>query len=72
MFGGEPHPNYNRILLSPVLAGEKTVDDIMLNTREWYAENGITLHAGDEVVRIDRARRARRRQDGARGAATTG
>src|SRR5262245_11178026 len=57
VFGSEPHGNYNRILLSPVLAAEKTVADIMLNTREWYAENGITLHAGDEVVRIDRARR---------------
>jgi nitrite reductase (NADH) large subunit len=57
VFGAEPHGNYNRILLSPVLAGEKTVDDIMLHTREWYAENGITLHAGDPVVRIDRKRR---------------
>jgi nitrite reductase [NAD(P)H] large subunit len=57
VFGSEPHGNYNRILLSPVLAAEKTVADIMLNTREWYAENGVTLHAGDEVVEIDRARR---------------
>jgi nitrite reductase (NADH) large subunit len=58
VFGAEPHGNYNRILLSPVLAGEKTVDDIMLNTREWYAKNGITLHAGDPVVKIDRPRRS--------------
>ncbi len=57
VFGAEPHGNYNRILLSPVLAGEKTVEDIMLHTREWYAEHGITLHAGDPVVRIDRRRR---------------
>jgi nitrite reductase [NAD(P)H] large subunit len=57
VFGSEPHGNYNRILLSPVLAAEKTVADIMLNTREWYAEHGITLHAGCEVTRIDRARR---------------
>jgi nitrite reductase (NADH) large subunit len=57
VFGSEPHGNYNRILLSPVLAAEKTVADIMLNTREWYAANDITLHVGDEVVRIDRARR---------------
>lgn len=57
VFGAEPHGNYNRILLSPVLAGEKTVDDIMLNPREWYAQNGITLHAGDPVVKIDRPRR---------------
>lgn len=57
VFGAEPHGNYNRILLSPVLAGEKTVDDIMLHTRDWYAQNGITLHAGDPVVRIDRQAR---------------
>ncbi|MEO8463714.1 MAG: nitrite reductase large subunit NirB [Gammaproteobacteria bacterium] len=57
VFGAEPHGNYNRILLSPVLAAEKTIADIMLNSREWYAENGITLHAGDAVTRIDRARR---------------
>ncbi|CAH0165911.1 Nitrite reductase [NAD(P)H] [Massilia sp. Bi118] len=57
VFGAEPHGNYNRILLSPVLAGEKTVADIMLHTREWYAANGITLHAGDPAVRIDRQRR---------------
>jgi nitrite reductase (NADH) large subunit len=57
VFGAEPHGNYNRILLSPVLAGEKTVDDIMLHTRAWYAGQGITLHAGDPVLRIDRKRR---------------
>ena len=57
VFGAEPHGNYNRILLSPVLAGEKSVDDIMLHTRAWYAERGIVLHAGDPVVRIDRRRR---------------
>ena len=50
VFGAEPHGNYNRILLSPVLAGEKTVDDIIINSRAWYAENGIALHAGDPVV----------------------
>jgi nitrite reductase (NADH) large subunit len=57
VFGAEPHGNYNRILLSPVLAAEKTIADIMLNTREWYDEHGIRLIAGDEVVKIDRARR---------------
>jgi nitrite reductase (NADH) large subunit len=56
VFGAEPHGNYNRILLSPVLAGEKTVDDIIINSREWYAAHGITLHAGDPVVAIDRRR----------------
>jgi len=64
VFGAEPHGNYNRILLSPVLAGEKTIADIMLNTREWYAQNGIELLAGDPVVAIDRARRMVRSQSG--------
>ncbi len=50
VFGAEPHPNYNRILLSPVLAGEQTIDEIMLNPLDWYAEHGITLHLGKKVV----------------------
>ena len=57
VFGAEPHPNYNRILLSPVLAGEKTVQDIVLNPFEWYREKGVTLHVDDPVVSIDRRRR---------------
>ena len=65
VFGAEPHGNYNRILLSPVLAGEKTVDDIMLHPRDWYARHGITLLAGDPVVEIDRVRRRVRSQSGA-------
>jgi NAD(P)H-nitrite reductase len=64
VFGAEPYGNYNRILLSPVLAGEKRVDDIILNTRDWYADNGIQLHAGDPVVAIDRKRRIVRSQSG--------
>ncbi|PKO83336.1 MAG: nitrite reductase large subunit [Betaproteobacteria bacterium HGW-Betaproteobacteria-11] len=57
VFGAEPHPNYNRILLSPVLAGEMTLADIVLNDRAWYADNGITLHTGKKVTRIDRIKR---------------
>ena len=57
VFGSEPHPNYNRILLSPVLAGEQTIDEIILNSHEWYTKNGIALHAGRTVTGIDRARR---------------
>ena len=64
VFGAEPHGNYNRILLSPVLAGEKKIEDIMLHTREWYVENGITLFAGDPVVHIDRKRRFVRSRSG--------
>ncbi len=54
VIGAEPHPNYNRIMLSPVLAGEKTVEDIVLNARGWYAEHGIRLITGDPVEEIDR------------------
>jgi nitrite reductase (NADH) large subunit len=57
VFGAEPHPNYNRILLSPVLAGEQTIEQIVLNPLSWYAENGITLHLGKQVTAIDRAKR---------------
>jgi nitrite reductase (NADH) large subunit len=64
VFGAEPHGNYNRILLSPVLAGEKRFDDIVTHPREWYAANGITLHAGDPVAAIDRKRRVVRARSG--------
>ena len=55
IFGAEPHVNYNRIMLSPVLAGEKSFEDIILNSPEWYRDNGIELVTGDAVVAIDRA-----------------
>ncbi|MBL0419844.1 NAD(P)/FAD-dependent oxidoreductase [Ramlibacter sp. AW1] len=64
VFGAEPHPNYNRILLSPVLAGEQTLEEIVLNSWEWYAQNGIRLHAGKKVVEVDRVRRIVRAEDG--------
>ncbi|MBS1228181.1 MAG: assimilatory nitrite reductase large subunit [Proteobacteria bacterium] len=54
VFGAEPHPNYNRILLSPVLAGEMSLPDIVLNDHDWYRDNAITLHAGKTVTKIDR------------------
>ncbi|MBK6595864.1 MAG: NAD(P)/FAD-dependent oxidoreductase [Burkholderiales bacterium] len=57
VFGAEPHPNYNRILLSPVLAGEQTVDEIVLNSWDWYTDNHITLHAGWTVTEVDRVKR---------------
>jgi len=57
IFGAEPRVNYNRIMLSPVLAGEKAFDEIVLNSAGWYAENGIELVAGDPVDHIDRARK---------------
>lgn len=54
IFGSEPRVNYDRIMLSPVLAGEKSFDDIIINDAAWYADNGITLHSGDPVASIDR------------------
>ena len=57
VFGAEPRVNYNRIMLSPVLAGEKTYDDIIINDQAWYDDNGVTLHAGRKVLSIDRAHR---------------
>ena len=64
VFGSEPHPNYNRILLSPVLAGEMTIQDIILNERSWYSDNGITLHTSKKITRIDRKARCVYAEDG--------
>jgi nitrite reductase (NADH) large subunit len=57
VFGAEPHGNYNRIMLSPVLAGEKTFEAITTHPQSWYEQNGIELIAGEAVVGIDRAAR---------------
>lgn len=64
VFGAEPHGNYNRILLSPVLAGDKTKDDIILNTREWYSRKGISLYTGDPIVSVHRKKRIVRSASG--------
>lgn len=53
VFGSEPYPNYNRIMLSYVLEGSKTVEDIILNDLEWYDNQGIRLYTGTKVERID-------------------
>ncbi len=53
VLGDEPHGNYNRIMLSPVLAGEADEADIVLNSHDWYAERGVELRAGVRVERID-------------------
>ena len=58
VFGAEPHGNYNRIMLSPVLAGDKSFADIVTHDRAWYADNGIELIAGEAVAAIDRVARA--------------
>jgi nitrite reductase [NAD(P)H] large subunit len=66
IFGAEPHPNYNRILLSPVLAGEQTVDEIILNGLDWYRDNGIRLNLGRKVVKVERVAREVVADDGSR------
>ena len=58
IFGAEPRVNYDRIMLSPVLAGEKAFADIVINEEAWYRDNGIVLHAGRRVTAIDREARA--------------
>src|SRR5262247_3092058 len=57
MFGDEPYGNYNRILLSGVLAGTHEPKDIFLNPLQWYTDNRIKLHAGVRVESVDRSAR---------------
>ncbi|MEN3978363.1 nitrite reductase small subunit NirD [Acinetobacter sp. CWB-B33] len=57
VIGEEPWGNYNRIMLSPVLSGDKTIEDIMLHPHAWYADKNIRFIAGDAAVRIDRPRK---------------
>jgi len=57
IIGAEPRVNYNRIMLSPLLAGEKSFDEIVINGREWYDAYNIELIAGDPVTAIDRLTR---------------
>ena len=64
IFGAEPHVNYNRIMLSPVLAGEKTFDEIIINDRAWYDDNRIDLIVADPVVAIDRTAKTVTSQSG--------
>lgn len=64
VFGAEPHGNYNRILLSPVLSGEKSWEEIIIQDHDWYDRNQIKLHAGKMVVDVDRSNRVVRAADG--------
>src|SRR5438046_4410660 len=57
VFGAEPRFNYDRIMLSPVLAGEKAFEDIVLNDSAWYDRNVVALHTGRQVQGIDRLAR---------------
>ena len=65
MFGAEPRVNYDRIMLSPVLAGEKRFDDIIVHNEDWYARHHVDLRRGETVVAIDRAARTVRTDSGA-------
>ncbi|MCY8125684.1 NADPH-nitrite reductase [Bacillus spizizenii] len=53
IFGAEPHPNYNRILLSKVLQGDTDIKDITLNDWDWYEENNIQLYTNETVIKVD-------------------
>jgi nitrite reductase (NADH) large subunit len=64
VLGDEPHGNYNRIMLSPVLAGEESEEDIVLNSHDWYADNGVQLRAGVRAERIDTAAKQVHAADG--------
>ena len=55
VFGAEPRVNYDRIMLSPVLAGEKTYNEIIIHDEAWYVRHDVRLQRGKRVVEIDRA-----------------
>lgn len=57
VIGREPHGNYNRVLLSPVLAGEKSFSDTLIHDQDWYQRHGVTLLNGETVLQVDLAAR---------------
>src|SRR5262245_39431195 len=65
IFGAEPRVNYDRIMLSPVLSGEKRFDDIIVHNDGWYARHGVDLRKGEAVLAIDRTAQTVRMQSGA-------
>ena len=64
IFNAEPRVNYNRLMLSPVLSGEKTYEDIITHGDDWYAAHGVTLHKGCKVEAIDRVAKTVTAADG--------
>jgi len=64
LFNAEPRGNYNRIMLSPVLSGDKTYEEIVTHDDAWYADNGVTCRFGEHVTSIDRARKVVTGQNG--------
>jgi nitrite reductase (NADH) large subunit len=55
LFNAEPRGNYDRIMLSPVLSGDKIYEEIVIHTSDWYEENGVTCRFGEKIVAVDRA-----------------
>ncbi|MEH6709561.1 MAG: nitrite reductase large subunit, partial [Alloalcanivorax venustensis] len=55
LFNAEARGNYNRIMLSPVLSGEKAYTDIVTHDDGWYGDNDINCRFGEQVMAIDRA-----------------
>ncbi len=64
VFGDEPYGNYNRIMLSPVLANEKTLEEVMLNDDAWYTDNNVTFEKGKKVTEIHRTKKEVTAEDG--------
>lgn len=64
LFNAEPRGNYNRIMLSPVLSGEKTYAEIETHSPEWYAQNGINCRFGEKIANIDRQAKTVTAQNG--------
>ncbi|MEM8979076.1 MAG: nitrite reductase large subunit NirB [Pseudomonadota bacterium] len=64
LFNAEPRGNYNRIMLSPVLAGDQTYADIVTHDDNWYAERDITCRFGERVTEIDRSAKTVKAQNG--------
>jgi nitrite reductase (NADH) large subunit len=64
IFNAEPRVNYNRLMLSPVLSGEKTYEDIITHDDQWYAQHGVTLHKGRKVTSINREAKTVAAEDG--------
>jgi nitrite reductase (NADH) large subunit len=66
VFGAEPHGNYNRIMLTPMLFGSKSIADIMIHDFAWYRKHDVTLHCGSNktVVDVDRKNRRVIAEDG--------
>ena len=66
IFNAEPRVNYDRIMLSPVLSGEKDYEDIIIHDDSWYAANNVTLHKGKRIETIDREQKCVEASDGTR------